>query len=79
MNMKNFILVGLLFLFSICISAQETKVIKDGKKVTKEQVEKNKKEYQKKIKAAKKKASANKIIPIRKKKILKQIPKNKKI
>ncbi|WP_324069697.1 MAG: hypothetical protein RSE15_04115 [Flavobacterium sp.] len=53
--MRKIALLGLLFLFSIGALAQETKVIKDGKKVTKEQVVKNKKEFQKKLDAAKKK------------------------
>ena len=53
--MRKIALLGFLFLFSIGALAQETKVIKDGKKVTKEQVVKNKKEFQKKLDAAKKK------------------------
>ncbi|WP_445715931.1 hypothetical protein [Flavobacterium sp.] len=58
--MKKIILASLLFLISIGISAQETKVIKDGKKVTKEQVEKNKKKLEEKKKQANKNAKENK-------------------
>jgi colicin import membrane protein len=58
--MRKIALLGLLFLFSIGSLAQETKVIKDGKKVTKEQVEKNKKKFEKKIKEAKKKEASTK-------------------
>ena len=46
--MKKIILASLLFLISIGISAQEAKVIKEGGKVTKEQVEKNKSKLEKK-------------------------------
>jgi hypothetical protein len=58
--MKKITLLGLSLLLSLGIFAQQTKVIKDGKKVTKEQVEKNKKKFEKKIKEAKKREASTK-------------------
>ncbi|MFY8067522.1 MAG: hypothetical protein ACOVMS_05280 [Flavobacterium sp.] len=58
--MKKHIFLGLSLLLSLGVFAQQTKVIKDGKKVTKEQVEKNKKKFEKKIKEAKKKEASTK-------------------
>ena len=58
--MKKIIFLVVSLLFSLGSFAQETKVIKDGKKVTKEQVEANKKKLQNKKKQAEKNAATAK-------------------